>query len=223
MWSSHGCAAESGIRAISVVSARASRVTWRSNIRLYPAATVSCNWTAAAKGGNCVGASVQRADRVGCFVNSWRIFHGGTTRPGVLCVGYHHDTSSSLCFHSSLQAVKRTTFIRRTMPGVIGYIRRFGWDRVAATDPGRRQEPFHALDVAGRGADARVHVTATNELCAGRHSDLVTPAVVADHGANCVRAVTDVVARLSRIVPARVADTVMDRVMPFIVVIGVLA
>src|SRR6266545_3687183 len=186
MRSSHGCTAKSGIRAISVVGARASRVTWSSNIRLYPAATVSCNRTAAAKGGNRVGASVQRAHRVGCLVNSWRIFHGGTAWPGVLCGGYHHDTGSSLCFHSSLQAVKRTTFIWRTMPGVIGDIRRLGGVWVTATDPGRSKKPFHALDVAGRGADARVHVTATNELCAGRHADLITGAVVANHGANGV-------------------------------------
>ena len=41
----------------------------------------------------------------------------------------------------------------------------------------------------GRCAVALVHVTATDPLCAGRHPDLVDPAVIADRGAGGVRAV----------------------------------
>ena len=81
------------------------------------------------------------------------------------------------------------------MPGVIGDIRRLGWIGVAAIDPGGSKEPLHTLDVSGRGAGARIHVTATNPLCAGRHADLVTCAVVADHCANGVSAMSIIVAR----------------------------
>src|SRR2546427_395721 len=100
------------------------------------------------------------------------------------------------------------------MPGVVGNIRRLGGVRVAAADPGRSQEPFHALEVAGGVAEARAHVSAPNEFGAGRFADLFTGAVVAVHGAEGVRAVTDVVARLSGIVSTRIADAVMNGIVP---------
>ena len=91
---------------------------------------------------------------------------------------------------------------------------------LAATHRVRRKEKFHALDVSGRCAVALVHVTATDPLCAGRHPDLVARAVIADRGASGVGAVAIVVARERRIVTARIADAVMDGVMPVVIVIG---
>ena len=76
---------------------------------------------------------------------------------------------------------------------------------LAAAYRSRRKEPFHALDVPGRSAITCVHVTATNPFRAGRHPDLVTHAIVTDHRSRGVRAVSLVVARERRIIPARIA------------------
>ena len=84
MRSSHGCAAEKGVRAIRGIGARASGVTWSSNVGLYPPASVSCNRTTATEGSNVIGTGIQSSDRVGRLVNSRRIFDGGTIWPGVL-------------------------------------------------------------------------------------------------------------------------------------------
>src|SRR6266496_4208845 len=67
----------------------------------------------------------------------------------------------------------------------------------------------------------RIHVTATDPLRTGRHSDLVTHAVVANHGASGVSSMAKVIARKRRIVAAGVADAVMDGVVPVVVVNGV--
>ena len=109
------------------------------------------------------------------------------------------------------------------MPGVVGDVRRLGGVGIAAADSGWSKEPLHALDIPSRRAVVRVHVTATNPLCAGRHADLVTLPVVTDHRAGGVRAVSLVVARERRIVPARIADAVMNGIVPVIIVIGILA
>jgi hypothetical protein len=107
MRSGHRGAAEiPAITTVARVDSRASIRTRSSDIGLYSPASVSCNRTTAAKAGYGVGAGVQRAHRIGRLVNSGRIFHGGTTRPGVLRGRAHHDTGSSLCFNSSLQRVK---------------------------------------------------------------------------------------------------------------------
>jgi len=87
----------------------------------------------------------------------------------------------------------------------------------------RREEKFHALDISGRSAVALVHVTATNPLCARRHPDLIAGAVVTDRGANGVGSVKEIIARKWRIVAARVADAVVDRVVPVVIVVGVLS
>ena len=81
---------------------------------------------------------------------------------------------------------------------------------------------MHALDIPGRRAYVRVHVMATDPLCAGRHSDLVTLSVITDHGAGGVRPVSLVVAREGRIVSANIPNAVMNGIMPIIIVIGVL-
>ena len=126
-----------------------------------------------------------------------------------------------MSFNSGLQRVRRTTLGRRTQPGIVGNVRRLRWVGVAAADPRRRKEPLHALDVTSRCAIPLVHVTATNPLRAGRHPDLVTHAIVTDHGTGGVRAVRDVVARERRIVAAGIAAAVMDGVVPVVIVIGI--
>ena len=212
MRSGHGRAAKKCVRIIGGVSAGASRVARGGDIGFYPAASIDCDRAAAAKGSDVVGTGVQRANCVGSRIQGWRIYHSGTRRPGITRCHHHLDTGGSLGFDSSLQRVRRTTFGRRADPGVTRNIGCFG--RVAligcAVERVRRQEPFHALDVSGWCAVALVHVTATNPFCARRHSDLVTHAIVADHGAGSVRAMSVVIARKLRIVPARIADAVMD-------------
>ena len=87
---------------------------------------------------------------------------------------------------------------------------------------GARNHCMHSMYLAGVPLLC-IHVPATNPLCAGRHPDLVTRAVVTDHRSRGVRAVSLVVARERRIVPARITDTVMNRVVPVVIVIGVYA
>jgi len=82
---------------------------------------------------------------------------------------------------------------------------------------------LHALDIPGRRAYVRVHVMATDPLCAGRHSDLVTLSVIADHGAGGMRAVSIVITRKRRIEAARIGRPVVDGIVPVIIVIGILA
>ena len=69
---------------------------------------------------------------------------------------------------------------------------------------------MHTLDVPGGCAVTHVHVAASNPLCAGRHSDLVTRPVISDRGTGGVRAMKVIVARERRIVAARVTDAVVD-------------
>ena len=80
---------------------------------------------------------------------------------------------------------------------------------------------MHSMYLAG--VPAPVHVTATDPLCAERHTDLITSAVVASGSPYGVSPMTTIVTRLRRIVAARVADAVMDGVMPAVIVIGVLS
>jgi hypothetical protein len=85
----------------------------------------------------------------------------------------------------------------------------------------RRKEPLHALDISGRCPIALIHVTATNPLRAGRHTYLVTRAVIADSSAGGVRAVEEIIARSLRIVAARITNAVVDRIVPIVIVIAV--
>ena len=87
----------------------------------------------------------------------------------------------------------------------------------------RREEKFHALDVSSRCAVANIHVAATNPFCARRHSNLIAGAVVTDRGADGVGSMEEIIARKRRIVAARVADAVVDRVVPVVIVVGVLS
>ena len=129
-----------------------------------------------------------------------------------------------MSFNSSLQLVADNATLRdRATPGVDGNVRRFG--RIAfggrAVEWVRRKEKFHALDVPRRRAGALVHVTAGDPFCTGRHSNLIGAAIVTDRCASCVRTVEEIITRLLRIVPARIAYTVMDGVVPVKIVIGV--
>jgi len=125
-----------------------------------------------------------------------------------------------LSFNGSLQRVRRAAFRSRTTPGVDRNIRRFGRVGILAVDPGRRQEPLHALHVSGRSAVALIHVTTTNPFCTRGHADLVTSAVIANGCAGGMGAVKEVVAWERRIRTAN-ATAGMDRVVPVVVVIGV--
>src|SRR5438132_7510800 len=144
-------------------------------------------------------------------------------RTGIPRCYHHHNASGRLSFNSSLQCVDRTTFRRRTDPGISSNIRSF--ERVAmircADYRVGRKEKFHALDVPGGCAIVLVHVSATDPLGTGRHSDLVGAVIVDDRCANSVSAVAQIITGLGRVVTAGVADAVVDGVMPVVIVIGI--
>lgn len=129
-----------------------------------------------------------------------------------------------MSFNSGLQLVADcTAFGCWATPGVNCHVWRLG--RIAlrwrAVERIRRQEPLHALDVPGRRAVALVHVAAPDPLRAGCHPDLVTRAVIADRRAGSMTAVEVIIARLLRIVAARIASAVVNGIVPVIIVIGV--
>jgi hypothetical protein len=191
----HGRAAKTRIGTVRGKIAGTSACARCCDIGFDPPAAIGCHRAATAKARDGIGACYQRACAVSCRVKSRRILHRGTIRSGVLCGGYHHDTSRSLCLHSSLQGVKRTTFRRRALPGVVSNIRGLGRIGIAAADPGRRKEPLHALDVPGWCACIGVHVTATDPLGSRRHPDLVAQAIVTDQGAGSMGAMAKIIAR----------------------------
>jgi hypothetical protein len=224
MRSRHGCAAGSGITTIAGIVARASVRARSSDIRLCTIASISRDRAAAAKASNRVRSGVQSSHCIGSRIKRWRIGHRGTTGARVARSYYHLDTSSFLSFNSGLQLVADdATFRSGATPGVSRYIRRQGGVAFVgrATERVRRQEKFHALDVSGRCAITLVHVTATDPLRTGSHSNLVGAAIVANCRANGVTSMEEIIARLRRIVPARVAHAVMDGVVPVKIVIGV--
>jgi hypothetical protein len=138
--------------------------------------------------------------------------------------GYHHNTGSSLRVDRSLQCIKGTAFRTRALPGVNRDVGRLGWVAFAggAIERIRREEPFHALHVTSGCTVADVHVAAANPLGARRHADLVTHSIIANRSSGGVTSVEVIIARLLRIVPARVAHAVMNRVVPIVIVIGIL-
>ena len=102
-----------------------------------------------------------------------------------------------------------------------GHVRRFR--RVAlrrcAVDRIRRQEELKTLRVGCGRPVALIHIAAAYEFRARRHADLITSAVVSDGRADCVRAVSEVIAWLRRISRAR-SGAGMDAVMPVVIVTG---
>ena len=224
MRSGHRGTVRKSITSIRAITRRANACARSSNIRFCTAALISRDRAAAAKPSNLIRSVIQSSNRVRRRIERRRIGHRGTSRSRVARSYYHLDTSSFLSFNSGLQLVADNATLRsRATPGVDCNIRRFG--RVAfgrrAVEWIRRQEKFHTLDVSRRRAIALVHVPAADPFCTGRHSDLISAAIVADRCAGCVRAVEEIITRLLRIVPARIAHTVMDGIVPVKVVIGV--
>ena len=223
VWRRHGCATENRVSVIGGVIAGASARARSRDIRFDPVTPIDYHRPAAAKVSNDILARSQRPDRVRCCVDGRRVFHSGTARTCAVCPDHHHNAGSSLRFDSSLQRGNRTTFRRRAVPRVCCDIGSFEWVALPAADRVRRKEPFHALDVSGRCAVPLVYVAATDPLRAGRHPNLVAHAVVADRSAYRMRAMPVVVAGERRIVPARVADAVVDGIVPVVIVIGSLS
>jgi hypothetical protein len=62
---------------------------------------------------------------------------------------------------------------------------------------------------------------ATDPLCAGRHPDLVSLSVIADHGAGGMRSVSIVITGSLRIEAARIGGAVVNGIVPVVIVIGV--
>jgi hypothetical protein len=191
----HGGAAGIRVCTIAGIAGRTSVCAWGGDIWFYPAATIDSNRAAAAKGSSRIATGNQRPNAVRCVIDPRWIDNCGTGVAGITSCHYHHDASGALSFHSSLQRVSRTTFRRRTTPGVNRNVRRLGRVALPAAYWIRRQEKFHALDIRGRCAIALVHVTASDPLCAGRHSDLIAGAIVTDCRASGVRAVKEIIAR----------------------------
>jgi hypothetical protein len=80
---------------------------------------------------NSVEASIQRSDCIGSRIKRRRIDNCGTGRASIACCYHHHDAGCGLRFDGGLQTGHRTTFLRRTTPGVNCNIGRFS--RVALT------------------------------------------------------------------------------------------
>ncbi len=106
------------------------------------------------------------------------------------------------------------------MPSVNSNVRSFKRIALSAAYRVRRKEPFHALEVSGRCAVALIQVATTDPFREGRHSNLVTHAIVANRCAYRMRAMTVIVARERQIIAARISNAVVNGVMPVVVVIG---
>jgi hypothetical protein len=193
--SRHRRAAQTDVCVIGRVIAGASACAWGGNIGLDPVTPIDCYGSAAAKVSNIILTRNQRDDRVGRRVDGRRIHHRRTVGTVVASACHHHNAGSSLGFYCSLQRISRTTFRRRANPRVTRDI--WSSERVSlpATYWIRCQEPFHALDVPGRCAVTLIHVTTTNPLPTGRHSDLIAHPVVPNRSAYGMRAMAIVIAR----------------------------
>jgi len=88
----------------------------------------------------------------------------------------------------------RAAFLRGATPGVVDDIRRQGRIGAAAVQSGGGDEPLIAFGIGGRRTHPLTHVPAADPARAGRHADAIGGAIVADHGAHGVRAMTVVVA-----------------------------
>ena len=223
MWSSHGCPAGKGITTVAGIICRTRVSAGSSNIRFSATASISRDRAAAAKASDRIRAGSQSSDRVGSLIKRWRIGDSGTRGAGITRSNYHLDTSSFLSFNSSLQFVADNTTLRdRAGPGIdcnMGCFSRVAFVRRAANRI-RRQKEFHALHICRRCAVALVHVTACNPFCAGRHADLVGPAIVPNRGAGRVRTMEEIITRLWRVRAANAAAG-MNRIMPAKIVIRV--
>src|SRR6266498_5092503 len=218
----HGGAAGSRIQVIASVRGRARTSARRSNIRLCTVASISRDRAAATKGSYGISAGSECPDCVRRRIERRRIGHSGTTGAGVTRGDHHLDTSSLLSFNSGLQLISDNATLRDgATPRVNRNIRRLGGVTLATAYRIGRQEKFHALDVPGWCAVPLVPVTAGAPFCAGRHSDLIGAAIIADGCAGCVRPVEEVITWLRRIVAAWITDAVMNGIVPVVIVICV--
>ena len=159
-----------------------------------------------------------------CLINRWRIEDCGATRHRLSFRDYHHYARSGLSFNRSLQCIRGTAVFSVANPGVTGDIWRFC--RVGSPPPigyGARNHSMHSMHRAGV-------VKSAGPLSCGTRSTLLRapcrsgcPCRHRQSLCRCVAAVGVIVARERRIIPARVADAVMNGVMPVVIVIGVLS
>ena len=129
----HGCTAKTHVSVIGRVIAGASACAWCRDIRFDPITSIDYDRPATAKVSNNVLARIQGSHRVRCSVDCRRIHYRRTIGTVIPSTRHHHDPGSSLSFDSGLQCVRRTTFGRRTNPGVTRNIRSSQWIALSAT------------------------------------------------------------------------------------------
>src|SRR4029077_15426626 len=84
----------------------------------------------------------------------------------------------------------------------------------------RCKPKLKALTVTRRCAVPHVHVSAANPFRAGCDPNLITGAIITSRRANSMGAVAAIVARRRRIVPAWITGTVMNAIVPVVIVTG---
>jgi hypothetical protein len=199
MRSGHGGTAGSGICGIAGVASGAGVSARSSDIRFRTVTAIPDNRPAAAKASYGIRPGIQGSNCVRGFVEGRRIRHSGTGRARVTGRYHHLDTSGFLSFNSGLQLVTDdATFRCRAAPGVNRNIRCLAGIAFVRCAVQRiwRKEKLHALDVPGRRAVSLVHVTTRDPLRPGRHSNLVSSAVIANRGPSGMTAVEKIVTRL---------------------------
>jgi hypothetical protein len=92
--------------------------------------------------------------------------------------------------------------------------------RVVAGLVGGSDEELKALGVARRRAGVAIHIAATDPAGAGRNANLIPVAVVARGRAGRVGTVPEIVTRRGGVIAARIANRIVDRVMPVVIVVG---
>jgi hypothetical protein len=127
----HGRPTKSRISIIRCVIAGTSTCAGRGDIRFDSVTPIHRHGAAAAKVCHDILAGIQSPDRVRCRIDRRRIHHGGTSCSVIACSRYHHNSGGGLSFDRSLQRVSRTTFRRRTDPGVTRNIGSSKWIALA--------------------------------------------------------------------------------------------
>ena len=83
---------------------------------------------------------------------------------------------------------------------------------------GRRDHELKALGVCGRRSVTDIHVSTAYPLCVRRDTDLICPAIVAEHRADRMCAMAIVITR-SRCICSAYAAARVNSIMPVIVVV----
>lgn len=203
MRGSHRRTTGSRITTVAGIIGRARVGTWSSDVWFCPVASVNCYRAAAAEAGNRIGAGNQSPNGVGCLVERRRASLPASvdtaTTGTVISRRYDHlNPSSFLSFHCGPQFISGSaTFRRRATPGVVRNIG--GFCRVAfvwrAIERVRREEKFHALDVARRGAGALIHVPTTDPFRPWGHAYLVRAAIIAHRCCDGMSSMEEIIAR----------------------------